>query len=68
MNDANFLAVNLFLGGNNDIETLVLLAAQVKFRQAERHCKTVSKAAKPAYAYKTKETITSQKLGPREFW
>ena len=37
--------------------------SKVKFRQASNHCKRVLKAAKLAYATKTKESITSQKLG-----
>ena len=31
-------------------------------------CKRVFEAAKLAYANKTKESITSQKLGSRDFW
>ena len=42
--------------------------SMVKFRQASNHCKRVLEAAKLAYADKTKESITSQKLGSREFW
>ena len=42
--------------------------SQVKFRQASNHCKRVLEAAKLAYANKTKESITSQKLGSRDFW
>ena len=34
-----------------------------KFRQASNRCKSVLGAAKLAYANKTKESITSQKLG-----
>ena len=41
---------------------------KVKFRQASNRCKRVIEAAKFAYAIKTKESITSQKLGSREFW
>ena len=37
--------------------------SKVKFRQASNRCKRVLKAAKLAYANKTKESITSQKLG-----
>ena len=37
--------------------------SKVKFRQASNHCKRVLEAAKLAYATKTKESITSQKLG-----
>ena len=40
----------------------------VDFRQASNHCKRVAEAAKPAYANKTKDSITSQKLGSRDFW
>ena len=39
-----------------------------KFRQASNRCKRVLEAAKLAYATKTKESITSQKLGSRDFW
>ena len=42
--------------------------AKVKFRQASNHCKRVLEAAKFAYANKTKESITSQKLGSHYFW
>ena len=40
----------------------------LKFRQASNRCKRVLEAAKLAYATKTKESITSQKLGSRDFW
>ena len=40
----------------------------VKFRQANNRCKRVLEAAKLAYANKTKESITSQKLRSRDFW
>ena len=39
----------------------------VKFRQASNCCKRVLEAAKLSYA-KKKESITSQKLGSRDFW
>ena len=39
-----------------------------KFRQASNSCKSVLEAAKLAYANKTKESITSQKLGSQNFW
>ena len=39
-----------------------------KFRQASNHCKRVPEAAKLAYANKTKESMTSQKLGSHDFW
>ena len=41
---------------------------KVKFRQASNCCKRVLEAAKLPYANKTKESITSQKLGPQDFW
>ena len=42
--------------------------SKLKFRQASNRCKRVLEAAKLAYANKTKESITSQKLGSRDFW
>ena len=42
--------------------------SKVKFRQASNHCKRVLEAAKFRFANKTKESITSQKLGSRDFW
>ena len=42
--------------------------SKVKFRQASNHCKRVLEAAKLAYANNTKESITSKKLGSRDFW
>ena len=42
--------------------------SKVKFRQASNRCKRVPEAAKLAYATKTKESTTSQKLGSRDFW
>ena len=39
--------------------------SKVKFRQASNRCKTGPKAAKLAYATKTKESINSQRFG---FW
>ena len=42
--------------------------SKVKFRQASNCWKRVIEAAKLAYANKTKEFITSQKLGSRDFW
>ena len=41
---------------------------KVNFRQASNCCKRVLEAAKLAYANKTKESITSQKCGSRNFW
>ena len=41
---------------------------KVKCRQASNRCKRVLEAAKLAYATKTKESITSQKLGFQGFW
>ena len=43
-------------------------ASKVNFRQASNRCKRVLEAAKLAYANLTKESITSQNLGPRNFW
>ena len=42
--------------------------SKVKFRQASNCCKRVLEAAKLAYASKTKDSITSQKIGSRDFW
>ena len=42
--------------------------SKIKFRQARNCCKRVLEAAKLAYPNKTKEFITSQKLGSRDFW
>ena len=42
--------------------------SKVKFRQASNCCKRVLEGAKLAYANKTKESITSQKLGSWDFW
>ena len=42
--------------------------SKVKFRQASNHCKMVFEAAKLTHANKTKESITSQKLGFHDFW
>ena len=42
--------------------------SKVKFRQASNCCKRVLEAATLVYANKTKESITSQKLGSRDFW
>ena len=41
--------------------------SKVKFRQTSYHCKRVLEAAKLAYAIKSKEIITSQKLGSWDF-
>ena len=42
---------------------------RVKFRQASSCCKRVlEEAAKLPYANKTEESITSQKLGSKDFW
>ena len=41
--------------------------SKVKFRQASNCCKSVLEAAKLAYTNKTKESITSQKLGSQDF-
>ena len=42
--------------------------SKVKFREASNRCKRVLEAAKLTYANKTKESITSHKLGSRDFW
>ena len=42
--------------------------SKVKFRQTSNRCKRVLESAKLAYANKTKEFITSQKLDSRDFW
>ena len=42
--------------------------SKVKFRQASNRCKRVLEGAKLAYANKTKETITFQKLGSWGYW
>ena len=42
--------------------------SKVKFRQASNRCERVLEAAKLAYANKTKKSVTSQKLGSRDFW
>ena len=42
--------------------------SKAKFRQASNRFKRVLEAAKLACATKTKESITSQKLGCRDFW
>ena len=42
--------------------------SKVKLRQANNCCKRVLETAKLAYATKTKESITSQKLGSRDSW
>ena len=42
--------------------------SKVNFRQASNLCKTILEAPKLTYANKTKESITSQKLGSRDVW
>ena len=42
--------------------------SKVKFRQASNRCQRVIEAAKLVYSNKTKESITSQKLGSWDFW
>ena len=42
--------------------------SKVKFRQVSNCCKSVIEATKLAYVNKTKDSITSQKLGSRDFW
>ena len=42
--------------------------SKVKFRQSINRCKRALEVAKLAYANKTRESITSQKLGSRDLW
>ena len=42
--------------------------SKVKFRQASNRCRSVLEDAKLAYFNKTKDSISSQKLGSRDFW
>ena len=42
--------------------------SKVKFRQPSNCCKSVLEADKLACATKTRESITSQKLGSQDFW
>ena len=42
--------------------------SKLKFRQAINLCERILEAAKLAYATKTRESITSQKPGSRNFW
>ena len=42
--------------------------SKVNFRQTSNHCKRVLEAAKLAYANKTKEFTSSEKLGSWDFW
>ena len=42
--------------------------SKVKFRQASNRCRRVLEAATLAHANKTKEPITSQKLGSHDLW
>ena len=42
--------------------------SKVKFRQTSNRYKKVLETAKLAYANKTKQSITSQKLGSHDFW
>ena len=42
--------------------------SKVKFTQVSNNCKIVLEATKLAHANKTKESITSQKLGSHDFW
>ena len=58
-----FTAITFFVYQQNKSSS-----PEVKFRQVSNRCKRVLAAAKLAYANKTKQSITSQKLGSREFW
>ena len=42
--------------------------SKVKFKQASNHYKRVLEADKLAHANKTRESVTSQKLGSRDVW
>ena len=42
--------------------------SRIKFRQANNCCKRVLEPTKLAYTNKTKESITFEKLGSRDFW
>ena len=42
--------------------------SKVNFRKASNCCKRVLEAGKLAYANKTKQSVTSQKLGSWDFW
>ena len=42
--------------------------SKVKFKQASNHYKRVIEADKLAHANKTRESVTSQKLGSRDVW
>ena len=41
---------------------------KAKFRQVSNHCKRALEAAKIEYSNKTKVSITSEKVGSRNFW
>ena len=43
-------------------------SSKVKVRQTSNHYKRVLEAPKLAYANKTKESVTSQKLSSHDFW
>ena len=42
--------------------------SKINFKQASNWCKRLHETAKLAYTEKTKESITSQKLGSQDFW
>ena len=42
--------------------------SKIKFSQASNHCKRILESTKLGYATKTKEFITSQKVGSCDFW
>ena len=42
--------------------------SKVKFRQASNCCKRILEGTKLAYANKTKEYVTSKKLGSQDIW
>ena len=56
---------NLLIERTKDVQKT---SSKVKFGQASNRCKRVLEAVKLAYANKTKEFISSQKLGSWDFW
>ena len=59
-----FIEIIVFICTNR----INLLNLKEKLIQASNCCKRVLKAAKLAYAYKTKFSVTYQKLGSQDFW
>ena len=64
-----FLAISAaVIAHRNHFFRLYQYKSKVKFTQASNRCTRVLEAAKSAYANKTKESVTSQKHGSRDFW